>query len=61
MTSSGSTSGNIQNIALAPQVVQSPYGPMIPLLTQSGSVVLCSNSFIGSSTAITTTTSAITE
>lgn len=39
MTSSGSTSGNIQNIALAPQVVQSPYGPMIPLLTQSGSVV----------------------
>ncbi|KAF6070034.1 hypothetical protein FOB64_002730 [Candida albicans] len=39
MTSSGSTSGNIQNIASTPQVVQSPYGPMIPLLTQSGSVV----------------------
>lgn len=39
ITPSGSTSDNVQNIALAPQVVQSPYGPMIPLLTQTGSVV----------------------
>ena len=60
MTSSGSTSGNIQNIAwlLSCPITIWTNDPIVNPIRVSG---LCSNSFIGSSTAITTTTSAITE